>query len=98
MAAQSMNRERRLAKMTFQKKPKKPYKIGLPLLAAVLTLSFLTNCATTPTGNSGGFYVPAYSDETRKELYRELMACHDCDVVLDAMKDYKILRDQARLK
>ena len=62
-----------------------------------MMLPFLTGCLTTQTG-SNGFSVPKYSKEQRKEVHDELKNCPDCDRTIEFMKDYKVLRDQARIK
>lgn len=65
-------------------------------ITALILTSFLTGCGTTPTGS--GFTVPVYSEKQRHEVYGELKTCPDCDMTIEFLKDYKVLRDQVRVK
>jgi hypothetical protein len=64
---------------------------------ALMMSGFLVSCAATPTGK-GGFTVPVYSQAQRLEVYGELKTCLDCNMTIEFLKDYKVLRDQARVK
>lgn len=56
---------------------------------------FLTGCGTIKTGN--GFSVPVYSEEQRRGVVKELKG-KNVPYTIEFMKDYKVLRDQARAK
>lgn len=73
-------------------------------IAVLLTMSiFLTACSQTPTGNAG-FSVVKYSQEQRKAVYNEMTinktypSCPAPVQTIEMLKDYKVLRDQARVK
>ena len=68
--------------------------LQIPVLTALL---FLTACGNTlPHGNEG-FRVPSYTKEQTKQVYDELITgC--CPMSVEFLKDYKVLRDQARIK
>lgn len=61
-----------------------------------MTMLSLTACSATPTGKAG-LSVPVYSKAERKEVYDELKTCGDVNRTVEFLKDYKVLRDQARV-
>lgn len=67
----------------------------LPIIALTLAV-FLTSCSMIPTGD-GGYTVPAYSKEQRVQAHKELTE-NNVPMVTEMMKDYKVLRDQVRVK
>lgn len=74
------------------------------LTIALLTPAlFLMGCSETTTGNSG-FSVPKYTQEQRKAVHAELTindkypSCPAPVNTIEMLKDYKVLRDQARVK
>ena len=53
-------------------------------------------CSTTKIGDAG-YRVPVYSDEQRQSVYNEMVnGC--CPMTIEMLKDYKVLRDQVRVK
>lgn len=57
---------------------------------------FLTGCGMTIAGDQG-FSVPKYTQEQRRGVVTELKSC-EASYVIEFLKDYKILRDQVRVK
>ena len=68
----------------------------MKLQISVLTLGlFLMSCSPATIGNNG-LSVPEYSKERRSKVHGEIMACNMPETV-EFLKDYKVLRDQARV-
>lgn len=61
-----------------------------------MMLIFLTGCSQTTIGD-GGFTVPSYTKAQRIAVHGELKAC-EAPQTIEFLKDYKVLRDQVRVK
>ena len=53
-------------------------------------------CSGTPSG-SAGFAIPEYSKKQRKQVHDEIIGCN-AQMTIEFLKDYKVLRDQVRVK
>ena len=67
------------------------------LITALTLMIFLSSCTMTPTGDAGGFTVPKYSQKQRDQVITELKGCGLPPTTIEFLKDYKVLRDQARV-
>lgn len=61
--------------------------------SALILLVLLTSCSTAHSNIKP--YVQEYSKGTQKKAAQEIIQCN-CPVIIEFLKDYKVLRDRAR--
>lgn len=70
-------------------------------VTALMTLAFLTGCSSTMRAGSEGLSVPSYTPEQTRQVYEEVTDNEGriiAPMTVEFLKDYKVLRDQARVK